>query len=348
MRSHALRLVLLTAIAVGGSMSASGSALAADQGGCTTTLNGVEVERIASLNSPLELSATDTVVFAGTGPTPTETVRVALIVGPITVDSGSTTYLPAAAEFSASLDLDEVSPYGVGLFRVRGSTDQCVVEVWLRISGRSPLTTLTGLTAAGLALGGLTGLLGAVASRRRWSRIAGAAGGLFVGGGGAVLGQQFGRLQLSYPSLAISALGAAGLGYLLGGLLRPDRAAAFRDDPDLPEDIAPTLVDHRPGPMVAASAPAALRSARPEPPASSQPPTRSGPAVVPPEAAAPYWCYVLAEVDVFDLTDHTRIVARLRPGSWYLCKREIGAWAHVASGDGPDGWVARGSVHRQG
>jgi hypothetical protein len=39
-------------------------------------------------------------------------------------------------EFSASLDIDDVSPYGVGLFRVRGTTDNCTAEAWARISGR--------------------------------------------------------------------------------------------------------------------------------------------------------------------------------------------------------------------
>lgn len=333
----AARFAVLGAILCVVMASGAGAAFAAE-GDCTATLNGVDIERVDSLNSPLELSATDTLVFAGTDPSSTETAGVAIIIGPVTVDRGSTTYGEPAIEFSASLDLDEVSPYGVGLVRVEGSTDGCRVEGWLRISGRFPLATLTGLTAAGLAVGGVTGLLGAIASRRRWSRVAAAVAGLFAGVGGAVLGQQFGRLQLSYPSLGLSAVGAALLGFLLGSVLRPARS-----------DPGPNDSDTRPVPEPE-PAPAGSRSLasapRPTPaPAWSRTDQETRIEEPPP---GPYWCYVLAEVDVFDLTDHTRVVTRLRPGSWYLCKREVGGWAHVSSGDGPDGWVAKASIHRQG
>lgn len=336
MVSTAARLAGLIAIALGFTASVAGPAIGAVEGGCTITVNGIELERIDSLSTPLELSATDTLVFAGHDPVPTEIAKVELIIGPVTVDSGSTTYRPASAEFAATIDLDEVSPYGVGLFRVRGITDGCVAEGWVRISGRSPLATLTGLTAAGLSLGGLTGLLGAIASRRRWSRFVAAAAGLFTGIGGAVLGQEFGRLQLSYPSLGLSAVGAAGISFVLGGLLSPDRpgrrAAAFEEPiPDRVGTGAPVPAPVRPDPLPARHDPAPVR---PEP--------------VDRAAGGPYWCYVLAEVDVFDLTDHTKTVARLRPGSWYLCKRQVGGWAHVSTGDGSEGWAPAGSLLRQG
>ncbi|HEX9977845.1 MAG TPA: hypothetical protein VGB41_04365 [Acidimicrobiia bacterium] len=341
MRSTAARFALLMGIAVAVPLLLGAPrAMAAVEGGCTVTLNGVELERIDSLGSPIELSASDTLVFSGTGPTPTEMAKVELIIGPVPVDSGSTTYRPASTDFSATIDLDEVSPYGVGLFRVRGITDGCVAEAWLRISGRSPFATLSGLTAAGLTLGGLTGLLGAVASRRRWSRFAAAGAGLFTGIGGAVLGQEFGRLQLSYPSLTLSAAGAAGVGFLLGGLMGPRVAPRAVEPSGLEAVIEPAVMGPRP---VRVGAPRGV--AEPEP---MYPRREAIQSEAPAPLAGPYWCYVLAEVDVFDLTDHTKVVVRLRPGSWYLCKREVGGWAHVSTGEGPEGWAPKGSVHRQG
>ena len=335
----------MAAIILGLAVSTAGPASGAVEGGCTITLNGIEVERVDSLNSPLELSVTDTLVFSGTDPTPTETARVELIIGPVTVDSGSTTYRPQSAEFSATIDLDEVSAYGVGLFRVRGTTDSCVAEGWIRISGRFPLTTLTGLTAAGLCLGGITGLLGAVASRRRWSRLVAAGAGLFTGTGGAVLGQEFGRLQLSYPSLAIAAVGTAAIGFVLGGLLSPDRPRARREDRPEADDAGgpPARTAQMPVPAVGRTHGARPTESRGE--SATSPPT---PNRIDEPAAGPYWCYVLAEVDVFDLTDHTRVVSQLRPGSWYLCKREVGGWVHMSAGEGVEGWAPKGSVHRQG
>ena len=344
MRSTAARLALVAGIAFVLTSSGAAAAVAAVEGDCTVTLNGVDIDRIDSLSSPLELSATDTLVFAGTAAEPTDSATVHLIIGPVQVDSGSTTYRPGSLEFSATIDLDEVSPYGVGLFAVRGTTDGCVGQGWLRISGRSPFATLTGLTAAGLTLGGLTGLLGAVASRRRWSRFAAAGGGVFTGVGAAVLGQEFGRLQLSYPTLTLSAIGAAGVGFVLGGLLSPDRSR--RDGatgrPHDAEEDRHAVDEQRPARAAAARATTATTSpwVRSEPVPSPPPPETP--------VTGPYWCYVLAEVEVFDLTDHTRTVARLRPGSWYLCKREVGAWAHVSTGDGHEGWVGAGSLHRQG
>ena len=62
----------------------------------------------------------------------------------------------------------------------------------------------------------------------------------------------------------------------------------------------------------------------------------------------PYWCYVMAPTDVFDLNDHTRVIANLQPGTWYLAKREASGWVHIVAREGAEGWVAQASVHRQG
>ena len=142
---------------------------------------------------------------------------------------GSASAPVTGGEFLVSLDLADVAPYGVGLLRVRATTDNCTVEAWLRLGGRLPFTTLVGLTGTVLAVAGLAGQIAALIARRRWSVPVAAAAGVATGAGAALLGQEFGRLQLSYLSLGatIALAVVAGLGPAL--LLRPRRAAGDED-----------------------------------------------------------------------------------------------------------------------
>jgi len=328
---------------------------------CTVAFNGVAADRIDSLNSPLELRTDDTVIFSGADPAGTRSAELKMIIGPVTVESNTTTYATPEQEFLATITLDDVSPYGVGLFRATGSTDGCTASVWIRVSGRFPLATLTGLTALGLALGGITGQLGAIASRRRWARSAAALGGIATGTGLTLIGQEFGRLQVSYPSLAGTAIAVGGLGFILASLINPaikERRRSERDsrstpDPSSKRKAAPAA------PQAAPDPPPTPRPA-PEPetepaPAESEPgsgpePGRATAEALPKPASpsAPYWCYVMAPTDVFDLTDHTKTIAELEPGNWYLAKRTLSGWAHVVADEGIEGWVAQGAIHRQG
>ena len=306
-----MRLLLALGLAAGWSVAAAGPAYAGSED-CAITFNGVAAERIDSLSSPLELTVDDDLVFAGIDRATTSKATVEIAIGPVVVDSASTSYGPPSEAFTAAIDLADIAPYGVGLMRVTASTDGCRTGVWLRVTGRFPLTTLTGIAGAGLAVGGVTGQLGAIASRRRRSRTAAALGGIATGSGAALLGQQLGRLELSALSVSLAVVVAAGLGVALAAVL--DSAPRGRDDP------------------------------AEESPATGQEPGVGERTV----SAAPYWCYVLADVEVLDLDDHTRIVGSLRPGTWYLARREVGPWLHISTGNGVEGWVPRESAHRQG
>jgi len=325
-----LRLILALGLAVGWSIAGASPAAAGATGPCSMTFNGIAVDRVDSISSPLELTVDDDLIFTGTDPGTTSEAVVEIAIGPVTIESGSTAYAPASDVFVAMIDLDDVSPFGVGLMRIRGTTDGCVAEAWLRVTGRFPLATLTGITAAGLTIGGITGQLGAVASRRRWSRTAAALGGIVTGVGAAVLGQQFGRLQLSYLSIALVVAVASGLGFAVASVLGPGRRDRNRE----------VAIERavRPSSTTTVVTPTVPREAEPEPRRTIE--RRF--------SAAPYWCYVLGETDVLDLDDHGRVVGRLRPGTWYLAKREVGPWLHVTTGDGVEGWVSRDAVHRQG
>jgi hypothetical protein len=372
---------------------------AADLSGpCTATFNGVPVESIDSLSSPLELDHDAVLTFEGTDDQGTGAVRLELVLASIAIDEARGAGTPAGTPFAAALELEEVTPYGVGLYRIRGITDNCVAEAWLRITGRSPFATLAGLTAAGLALGGLLGQGAALVARRRSTPLVAALGGIATGFGGALLGQQFGRLQLSYLSLGIIVAGAVLAGALAGIPFMPRRARkpSERSEGRIPHPVAPSeepaaeqpalrfvqtsealAAEHSAVPGRSASVePAEFSRAqlsavaetatRPAPasesPAPAETPQQPDDAPEQPDGAPqepgatprrtppaePYWCYVMAPVEVFDLRDHTKVVITLTPGSWYLAKREAGGWAHVVTTAGEEGWVPRRSLHRQG
>jgi hypothetical protein len=316
------------------------------EGACVVAFNGVAADRIGTLDSPLELEASDTLVFAGSSETGTLEARVRLLMGPITVASGATSYTSAQAEFGATVRLDEVAPYGVGLFRVVAEADGCVAQAWVRVSGRFPLATLTGLAALGITLGGITGQLGAIVSRSRWSRSAAALGGIPTGLGLALLAQQFGRLQVSYPSVAIVVAIMAVLGFVAASYLNPalhDERVGRRRTMDAGSADARAITGVATAVEPIAGPPAV--------PATVPRPGRPGPPHLPDgpgSSTDPYWCYVLAPIDLFDLTDHTTTVAMLVPGTWYLAKRTVAGWAHIVVPDGEEGWVARSAIHRQG
>ena len=357
------------------SLSTGSPAAASVDGPCAASFNGVDATIVDDLDSPLELQDGDILTFHGTDDVGTRSASVDVILGPIAIQTGETTYGPLQQDFSASIDLDDVTPYGVGLFRIHGVTDNCTVDAWMRVGGRYPFATLTGLTGGGLALGGLAAQLASIASRRRWSPTAAAIAGLATGAGGATVAQQFGRLQMSYISLGTAAGGAALLGAIVAAILAPRsglgfvarrraeaaqkrairyqaRLEAARLDADRREAEARAVIEAeqaaagegpaadpaRPGPVTIAASPDEIAAAEPQAIPQPRPEAPEG----------PYWCYVMAPVDVLDLSDHTRVVGSLQPGTWYLAKRRIGSWVQVAVGDGLEGWAPNSAVNKHG
>jgi hypothetical protein len=351
----------MTLVLVGAAVLIGGAPAGAQvSGDCSITFNGVGVDRVDSLNSPLELGTDDTLIFSGIDPEGTRSAEVRMVIGPVTVESNTTTYATAEEEFLATITLDDVSPYGVGLFRAEGETDGCSAAVWIRVSGRFPFATLTGLTALGLTLGGITGQLGAIASRRRWARSAAALGGIATGTGLTLVGQEFGRLQVSYPSLGATIAAVAALGFILASVINPsvrEKRRSHRTENAAPRPVVPDpqpkpdpipapIIDQAPTATEAVAEPAPVPKTPKDSTPSEPTPSEPTPELSPP--AGPYWCYVMAPTDVFDLTDHTKTIAAMSPGNWYLAKRTLGGWVHVVVADGAEGWVAEGAINRQG
>jgi hypothetical protein len=314
-------------------LAAAAPATAAVEGPCTASFNGIEAGGVGSLSSPLLLDAHDTLRFAGTDAAATRRAEVSLLLGPVTLGRAVSSQPAAVPEFQASLDLSTVASDAVGLLRIQASTDHCRVEAWLRVGGRLPFSTTAGLIGTGLAVAGVAWLAAALIARRGWSPWVAGASGLLTGAGAALLAQQSGRLQISYWSLAACAGVAAAVGAGLALLLRsrtvPTEEQSARAEPT---DQAAAVL-----PSPAESLPASEPAAGPDLPEAP-----------PPEESFPCWCYVLAEARVLHLDDHSRVVTTLRPGTWYLAKREIGGWAQVEAAPGIEGWVARRALHREG
>lgn len=351
-----LRGLLLLAVVV---VPAAAAGPAVAQTGCTGFFNGIEAERIGSISSPLLLGADDDLVFSGTDAAGTTRASVAVIIGPLTLGRAAGTAPDPITDFSVSLPLANVSRDSVGLLHLRGVTDHCQVDAWLRLGGRSLLATTAGLIGAGLGLLGLAGQGLALVLRRSWSPWLAGEAGLFTGAGAALLGQQWGRLQLSGWSLiiciAIAVVAGVGLALLLRR--RPAR------EPVAEQVEPPPVTSQAPPAAPTAAAPSPDRSAVPGPALASPTPglparvtaapapatdvATPPPAPAPSSAPLPYWAYVLADTPVLDLADYSRTVATLQPGTWYLVEREVGPWAQVEAAEGVEGWAPRRALRRE-
>jgi hypothetical protein len=178
--------------------------------------------------------------------------------------------------------------------------------------------------------------------------------GIGTGIGAALLGQQFGRLQLSNWSLLLAVLGAALLGVLVGLLVARPTSDGTSDDTGARAvartPTPPAGGTGTPGRSATAEPTRAAAPGSADDPARPSAPETAEAAPPPPDAApaGPYWCYVMGPVELLDLHEPTRVIAVLRPGTWYLAQRDAGEWVHVAADEGIEGWVPRSSVHRHG
>lgn len=328
----------VAALALAGALCSAGAAPAAAQGACRALFNGVEADQVASLSSPLVLTADDTLDFSGVDDGGTRQASVSLLLGPLTLGEAVSAGDAAVPGFAVSLDLSEVATRSVGLLRVRAATDNCTAAAWLRVGGRLPLTTSAGLAGIGLTVAGLAWLGAALVARRAWSPWVAAACGPFTGTGLALLAQQFGRLQVSYWSLGACAAVATAVGLVPALVLRWKAPAGTSRASGTSSRAAPSP-QPAPSPEPAvASAGGAAAGAQPAPDLPSSPR---------PLPTDPFWAYVLTDVEVLHLHDYGRVVATLRPGSWYLVKAEKSGWARVEADPGVEGWVPSRALHRE-
>jgi hypothetical protein len=222
MRRKAYPLVPVLGLVVAGCLWAlAGSAAAQVSGPCTAAMNGVDVNRISTPGTALEVPYGGTIKVEVESQEPVTGRSVALEFAGIrwTVWSGA----GVGSSWNHTMDVSKYSKYGVGLYKIVGEStggNACTGTAYVRVTGKSPLTTVAGIAGSIVGLIGLGFLVGSVVSSVKRSSGArgignGVIAGILLAGSFLVLAQQFG---VAYPTLTVVIVaGVAGVG--LGALI---------------------------------------------------------------------------------------------------------------------------------
>ena len=221
--------------------SMPGPAAAQTTGPCKGTIGGVDANRLSDPDRALEVDQLSPLPIIGRSSRPITSHQTELELAGFTWplsrmrDKGNA--------FIGFIQFQESTRYTSGIFKVRGrgyGPGACVVEGFVKLVGREPLTTFAGMAGAGATILGLFALLALAfvspgrqkdalrehvwaEGRARWRpRIAflPVAAGLLLAGGITVLLQQY---SLVYPTrLFTVVVGLAGLlvGVVIASLIR--------------------------------------------------------------------------------------------------------------------------------
>ena len=178
---------------------------------CVLAIDGHDVREFADPDHALRLNVDDIVQIDALSAVPTSTTRIAvdLPIGP-SIPVKTLRHQPSQ-RFTESLRIADISGVGVGWYHIEVSSGPCLGAFWVRVYGRSPLTTVIGIGASLLLVAGAALLLLLTVRRARGSRTVwwGAAAGLLVGVALCVLAQQFAIVALTPVALALFVGGGA-------------------------------------------------------------------------------------------------------------------------------------------
>lgn len=204
------------------------------EGDCTATLAGQDVETATSPASAIEVDHDEVVRLQGTDPSGAPFTRIELRFPPV---PAITVYDepnddPADPDWGGEVQISDYAVWGVGLYQISGRTDDCTGTAWVKVTGRSPFTTVAGgLGTAIVVVGAGASVVGLARARatswRGFFRSVGT--GAVLGVGAAVLAQQFGVTPLTGAAVAgwVGAAGSTvGLANLGVSALRGGSAAA--------------------------------------------------------------------------------------------------------------------------
>jgi len=158
-----------TMLVLGAAFAAPASAASApDQvtGGCSVTVNGKDANTAHNASNAIEVGENDTVTVVGTAPGPITGDTVKMKIGPIKFTARDESTDGTDNTWTGQVKVSDYAKYGVGLYRVEGASTGTVCTGWayLKVTGKFPLTTVAGATAAGLTVIGAAGM--ASAARR--------------------------------------------------------------------------------------------------------------------------------------------------------------------------------------
>ena len=236
---------------------------------CVLAVDGHDVREFADADQALRLNVDDIVQIDALSSVPTSTTRIAvdLPVGP-SIPVKTLRHQPSQ-RFTESLRIADISDVGVGWYQIEVSSGPCHGSFWVRVYGRSPLTTVIGIGATLLLVAGAALLLLTLRRARRPRSVWwGVAAGLLVGVALCVLAQQFAIVAFTPVALALFVGGGA-----IGG--GGATAAAGAAGGGVPTASAPGGAPPPPTPPV------------PPPPPSAQVPPPPSPPVAPPSPPSP-------------------------------------------------------------
>ncbi len=235
MRATARRAVGLAALALVGTGALLGRpppAGAQVTGPCTATIDGQDVSTATSPRTAIEVKADAVATVTGIDNTTAPFTKIKLRFPPLpAITVYDKTYDNPGPDWGGTVKVNDYATFGVGLYHVSGNTDDCTGTAWIKVTGRSPFTTVAG--GVGLGLGALGLALAAGAAARARPSFASLLRSLFAGVplglGLAVVAQQMSVTPLTGTTLGAWAGGAAsvsGLANLAVGALRSGAAAA--------------------------------------------------------------------------------------------------------------------------
>jgi hypothetical protein len=269
---------------------------------CLLAINGHDVREYSAADAALRLNVNDVVQIDALSAERTSTTRVAvdLPIGPsITVE---TFRHQPARRFREVLRIADISDIGVGWYHIEVSSGPCHGAFWVRVYGRSPLTTVIGIGAVVLAATGVALLVMSVlrARRRHSSFVVGVLGGLIAGIALCLLAQQFSLVAFTPLALgaflgggAATGAGTSAVGSVVGGGagatqpagVSPPPAGEPPPSPSAPSPPAPGPPTPAPSPPPPAPGPPPQTSpAQSLPPPSTPPATPPSPSPPPPPA----------------------------------------------------------------
>jgi hypothetical protein len=158
-----------TALLLGATLAAPAAGAAAPEqvtGGCSVTVNGTDANTAHNASNAIEVGENDTVNVVGNAPGPITGYTVKMKLGPIKFTAKDEATDGTDTTWTGRVKVSDYAQYGVGLYRVEGASTGTVCTGWayLKVTGKFPLTTVAGATAAAFTVVGAAGM--ASAARR--------------------------------------------------------------------------------------------------------------------------------------------------------------------------------------
>jgi hypothetical protein len=222
-------LALVAGLAVPGAPAPAGAQIS---GGCTATIAGQDLAAASSPSRAIEVGHEEVVEVRGIDPAGAAYTRISLRFPPLPAfEVYQEDHVPPGPDWGGEVAIADYARWGVGLYQIEGSTDHCTGTAWIKVTGRSPFTTVAGVAGTLVGLAGLAAVaLSLVRVRPSWASLLRSGGAAVpLGLGAAVLAQQAGITPLTglalagWTGAAVTASGLAnvGIGALRGAGVPP-------------------------------------------------------------------------------------------------------------------------------